>query len=596
MVKVPQVIVNHIGYDSDYTKNAVFQGTKEIKPVSFDVITYADNKPVYTGTPVEAGEVDRWHTGYYWTMRFDEFKDEGKYYIVMKDAEGNEYKSFPFQIGKNLLEMRTISDCAYYFKAQRPTGEVEAAEKNLPFGGPREGRLDVHGGWYDATGDIGIHMSHLSHSIYFNPQQAAFSAYAFFKINDLLEESRNPEYVILKRRILDEAMYGADYVMRNRAPSGSFYQSKGRAEAYCPIVPTRHLSFDFRPDVAKSQEERKGKGPDLSMLKDEDYECSFRSGAGYCIATLAYAARTQYPSDYHKDEYIAAAIESYDYMYANNEKYTHDGKWNLVDEYCALDALVELYKTTREFDYMRRARDMAERIMSKYVPVDDTMGYLSVNGTKRPFFHAADAGMPMVNLLNYYNIEFDEEERAKVLDIVKKLMKHEIFVTNEVANPFGYARQKVQHADGSIVDQFFYPHDAETAPWWQGENARIGSLSTAARYTADYVCGDCDPEFKAALIKYADDQINWVLGLNPYDSCMMAGAGRNLNYYFYNCKKDFIHCPGGIVNGITGGLHDENGIEFVMEPNDEIIDNWRWAEQWIPHGTWYMYALAMKKI
>ena len=78
---------------------------------------------------------------------------------------------------------------------------------------------------------------------------------------------------------------------------------------------------------------------------------------------------------------------------------------------------------------------------------------------------------------------------------------------------------------------------------------------------------------------------------------MLEGEGRNNNDYFFEYdRRDFIQCPGGIVNGITGGLKDEHGIEFIFKPTDEVIDNWRWAEQWIPHASWYMYALCMKKI
>ena len=143
--------------------------------------------------------------------------------------------------------------------------------------------------------------------------------------------------------------------------------------------------------------------------------------------------------------------------------------------------MVEIYKTTKEYDYLRRARAMAKRIMAHYVPVDDTMGYLSVNETDRPFFHAADAGMPVVNLLNYVAIEREQEDKQAAIDICEKVMRYQLHVTNKVANPFGYARQYVQHGDGSRCDQFFYPHDVETAPWWQGENARLGSLATAAR-------------------------------------------------------------------------------------------------------------------
>ena len=236
----------------------------------------------------------------------------------------------------------------------------------------------------------------------------------------------------------------------------------------------------------------------------------------------------------------------------------------------------------------------AKRIIDRYIPIDDTMGYLSVNGTDRPFFHAADAGMPVVNLLNYCAVERQAEDKAAVLAVCEKLMRHELSVTNEVANPFGYARQFVEHGDGTKENQFFYPHDVETAPWWQGENARIASLAAAARSLAYYTK---DADLAAALRKYADDQINWVLGLNPFDSCMLEGEGRNnIDYFFEGERRDFIQCPGGIVNGITSALHDEHGIAFHADATDEVNDNWRWAEQWIPHATWYMYALCMKKI
>lgn len=54
-----QVITNHVGYDADYTKNAVFCGEAGMKPVSFDVINHADGAVVFSGKPVEVGEVDR---------------------------------------------------------------------------------------------------------------------------------------------------------------------------------------------------------------------------------------------------------------------------------------------------------------------------------------------------------------------------------------------------------------------------------------------------------------------------------------------------------------------------------------------------------
>ena len=587
------ILTNHIGYDCGDTKNAVYQRQSDETPVSFRVICDKTGAVCFEGAPVEAGEVDNGGTGYYYTLRFDEVKTPGQYYIEVSDNKGAVVRSYPFKIGENLLETSTLSAVGYYFKAQRSTGEYEAADRNIPFMyGKREGRVDAHGGWYDATGDYGVHLSHLSHTTYFNPQQASFSAYAFFKMNDLLEEADYPYYTMLKRRLIEEGMYGADFLMRMRAPSGNFFVTKSRTmDAYGPVASMRVLGAYHRNPTG-----RKGGGTwgSVDEITEYDYETSFRAGGGYAIAALAYAARVTYPSDYTKEEYLQAAVRAYDYLYANNELYANDGKWNLVDEYCALDAVIEIYKTTKEIDYLRRARALAKRIIDRYIPIDDTMGYLSVNGTDRPFFHAADAGMPVVNLLNYCAVERQAEDKAAVLAVCEKLMRHELSVTNEVANPFGYARQFVEHGDGTKENQFFYPHDVETAPWWQGENARIASLAAAARSLAYYTK---DADLAAALRKYADDQINWVLGLNPFDSCMLEGEGRNnIDYFFEGERRDFIQCPGGIVNGITSALHDEHGIAFHADATDEVNDNWRWAEQWIPHATWYMYALCMKKI
>jgi hypothetical protein len=438
-------------------------------------------------------------------------------------------------------------------------------------------------------------MTHQSHATWFNPQQASFSAYVLYRLLDLLEENKNEYYSILRRRVLDEASYGANWLMRVRAPSTAFFKGgPGRQNAYDPTDYTRSIGFEYK---ASSAQFGAAATADQETVGDENYETSFRAGGGYAIAALAAAARYPYPScEYSGYDYLKAARESYFHLEANNERYTNDGAWNLLDEYCALDALTELYKSSREVGFLNRARDMAERVIQHYVPVSAKSGYLSVNGTDRPWFSAVDEGGPVVALLNYHAIEPDGTRREKTLDIAEKLMTFALDITNEVSNVFGYARIFFQERDGKRGKQFFFPHNTEMAPWWQGDNARILSLSTAARYTAELTR---DKALAARLGVYADDQIAWVLGCNPYDSCMMEGVGRhNIDYYF-KYRYDFIGAPGGIVNGITGGIDDpEGGIAYLMNPGEhpEIDDNWRWAEQWLPHATWYIYAIAMKKV
>jgi hypothetical protein len=53
----------------------------------------------------------------------------------------------------------------------------------------------------------------------------------------------------------------------------------------------------------------------------------------------------------------------------------------------------------------------------------------------------------------------------------------------------------------------------------------LASLATAAQLAAKQFPDD--PEFQKKLRAFAANQINWILGLNPYDSSMMYGVGRN---------------------------------------------------------------------
>ena len=199
----------------------------------------------------------------------------------------------------------------------------------------------------------------------------------------------------------------------------------------------------------------------------------------------------------------------------------------------------------------------------------------------------------MVSLLHYAEIEMEDTLRDRTIALAEKLIRHELAVTGEVANPFGYARQRVFHPDGRVETLFFYPHDTEVAPWWLGESARQASLAAAMRMMMEHTG---DAALKAACERYADDQLNWILGLNPFDSSMMHGHGRNNPYYFFQGRFDFPQTPGGIANGITSAGNDEHGIEYITAPTPEIDDNYRWAEQWVPHDAWYLLALAEKKI
>ena len=44
----------------------------------------------------------------------------------------------------------------------------------------------------------------------------------------------------------------------------------------------------------------------------------------------------------------------------------------------------------------------------------------------------------------------------------------------------------------------------------------------------------------------AQDPLDWIMGLNPFDACMIEGYGKNNIQYFFKKRYDFLNCPGGI--------------------------------------------------
>ncbi len=585
-----KVLVNHIGYAPDSAKRAVIEGRAGDAFDAFKVLEAESGKVVLTGAPVHVGPVQKWKGWDFWTIDFGGLAREGTYIIEASSPKGV-VRSCPFLIEKNVLERTALSDVVYYFKGQRSSGLWDKADRKLKFDG-KEGEIDARGGWFDATGDYGKHMSHLSFSTYFNPQQVSQSAWSLFKAYQELEASGNPCFKQYKKRLLDEAMFGADYLTRFRNPNGSFYITvSGRGPEKKPE--DRIVSAKAERHIILTPE-TKDKVRDYGREKirgDAAFEAGYREGAGVSIAALAMASTYPVSGDCTAADYLKAAEDTFAFLEKNNLAYANDGKENILDDYSALTAATELYKATKKPVYKAAADKRAASLMARLMPDAMPADYWRADDKDRPFFHPADAGWPVVALADYCEIT-DAATKAKVIDAVKRSMAFELAVTGEVANPFGYSRQYVQSKNGARRTSFFFPHDTETAPWWQGENARLGSMAAAGRRAARLVADD-----KALADKcraFGRDQLNWILGLNPFDACMVQGRGRNNPQYIFFESYEYQNAPGGIVNGITGGYGDESDIDlnlhFSVTGKD---DDWRWAEQWLPHAAWFLYAVAL---
>ncbi|PUZ26646.1 beta-glucosidase family 9 [Chitinophaga costaii] len=583
-----KVVTNHVGYETLGDKKAVIVATAPIYGVNNFQVVDENNQTVFTGTPIPQGQVKKWKNWLFWTLDFSPLTKKGTYRIEVKADKTSQF-SYPFQVDDDVLERYTLSDVVYYFKSQRCSGLLDQADRHLSFE-RKPGNIDAHGGWYDATGDYGKHLSHLSFSNYFNPQQISLTAYSLFKTLEQLEKRPGNSFRQYKRRVFDEAMYGADYLVRMQVKDGSFYRSVG-APGPGKLAKDRVIQAEGKGFIIKTSENQTLHGEPSAQEDVKAYQVGYRAGGGLSIAALAMAARVDSGGEFNRSEYLAAAERAFKFLEANNAAVLYDGKENILDDYCALTAATELYKTTHLKTYReaadKRAFSLCSRLVSGYGETD----YWRADDGTRPFFHPSDAGLPVVSLLYYLDIT-DTNTRNKILAVIKRSLQHELNITGAVSNPFGYGRQLVQDTAGKRYPSFFFPHNAETTPWWQGENARLGSLATAARLAANYFANDTS--FRHHLRTYATDQLNWILGLNPFDASMLQGTGHNNPAYGFFNTFEYTNAPGGIINGITAGLDDTDDIDLNLSYAQTGKDyDWRWAEQWLPHTAWYLLAVSV---
>jgi len=581
-----KVLTNHLGYETKGPKHAVVRGHVGADVSGCNLLESGSGRVVQAVALKASGPVQKWKDWYFWTLDFDDFTNEGQFRIECKTSDGS-ISSLPFDVRQDLIERMTVSNVINYFKDERSSGEMDKADRHLAFEGAKTGTVDAHGGWWDATGDYGKHLSHLSFSTYFNPQQIPLAVYSLFKSYEQANRRRLQGFARYKPRLLDEGMFGADYLVRLKVPGGSFYRSVSHGGVN-QVPSERKIAGEMKRFGIQNSPDESAKDMVESANNDLEYEVSYRSGGGIAVAALAMASTYPVSGEFRSADYLKAAEEAFAFLEANNRKLINDGKENIVDDYCALAAATELYRATHAAKYKEAADRRARSLMARQISAGGYQNYWRADDGERPFFHASDGGFPVVSLLYYAEIA-DPAMKEQVLAAVKKSLEFELGITNEVKNPFGYSREYVQDKTGARRTSFFFPHNSDAAPWWQGENARLASVATEARLAA--LAFPQDTEFRKQLESFAANQLNWILGLNPFDSCMMNCVGRNNPPYMYFDSWEFTNTPGGISNGITGGFRDESDIDYLLSYRETGADNdWRWGEQWLPHAAWYLLA------
>ncbi|HWE49239.1 MAG TPA: glycoside hydrolase family 9 protein, partial [Bryobacteraceae bacterium] len=391
------MLVDQVGYETGSSKQALVQGAAPDHPKQFTLVDADTGTTVFIADLQPAGTVDAWSGspgGAYWIADFSAWKKPGHYAV-----QTGEVHSCAFAIEDDLLERETLSNVVYYFKGQRASGLMDRADRHLPFPAGQMGFVDVHGGWYDATGDYGIHLSHQNLTSYFNPQQVPLVAWTLLESYRLLQARGDNNFTEYERRLLDEGLFGADFLVRMKRPGGSFFESI-TAPGKDKLPKDREIGNpNWRTQIKKNaadttEQIQPATGPHA-------YEAGFRAGGGMAIAALALASTMPGDGDFPRSAYLRTAEDAFDFLSARNRELLNDGKENILDDYCALMAATELYRATHQAKYLAAADQRAAHLMARLTTAGQYRDFWRADDSTRPFFHPSDAGLPVISLLEY---------------------------------------------------------------------------------------------------------------------------------------------------------------------------------------------------
>ena len=559
------IFVNQIAFDVDAPKTAIITLPEGQRANRF--IIYQDQNMVYQGALQKQPSFTEWGENItYYLADFSSVKRRGEFHVVVNTHQ-QQLISSTFSIENNAYFKLTAQSTLSYLYSLRDSSQNDKYIRLHD----TDYFANLSGGWMNSAVTQQKSLIQLPFYNNLTSQQISMTVWALTKSYTKL--SKLYDTALLTKTLAEEVVWGADYLHRSLGDNGFFYMgvygnndsSDGR------IIGSYDNNQEF---IASSH-------------------TGFSEGAGMAIASLVRAyelsVETGIQGKFSARQYLADAERAFSAL-QTLPRNNHTIGEHITTVYTALIAASELYRVTKKPNYLAIARIYAEKLNNR----STSQGWFSNDNSNTPYYHPVEAGFPVIALVEYLAIERNIQRQQRAKQTIKHALNYELNLTSSVSNPFNLARQSFnlnkKGDSNNIHAGFFMPHNDEVINNWQGENSRIASLTTAAIWGGQITHSDKQGAFgiKAPLANFAQSQIDWVMGKNPYKISMLYGFGiKNPEY----SQSGDVMLNGGISNGITGATANANGagITWAEGPDEQ---NWRWLDQPLANSLWYLLAIS----
>ena len=553
------LLVNQVGYMPDAEKYCITEG--ELRR-DFEVIDLKTLEVVYRGVlQPNQGDFGRNLKG-----TFSPLSQKGHYYI-----KSGASRSFPFEISSSIYR-KPMDLIVSYFSRQRcgpsTTGYLAPCHVDDGIRLDNGKHQDVSGGWHDAS-DL--------------RKWVGATIYGMISLAKTceLQKGQNNE------RILDELKWGNRYFLAMQEPAGyvmSFIggdvkkHSDSNRWTDNEVGPEGGEVAFVKPTAGQSRNDMLIFGAnDDRVIRTDPLDMT---GQFNFVTSEALMARITKDKDKaYADRCLKAAIHCFNWCTRS------DRSKNPETIGAGILASIELYKTTHDARYRDYAVEQAAKLSTLQAPVnEDGFGGFFFNSPadKQPYKNISRGCLEFIALCDLVDSFPTHRDVAQWKDMISDYAYHYLQFMSDKSSfgivPFGLYTDEDpggNRREGKYWYRYFMQPELS---WWVGINANITSagvgLVKAARILND-----------PALSGLAQRQLDWVVGVNPFNSSTMVGVGHNHPPHFpgssYLPRTPVI--PGAVLNGLGGDHADQPVI------GDGV---WQISEYWTPMVAYTLWLMA----
>lgn len=562
----------HTGYFPNSKKIAV---TSSFQGENFSLVS-EEGSFVYTSAVKQIEN----EYGIFYELDFSNFLSEGKYKIVYGKLESkyflisNSYLDDTTRKSINFLRLLRCgyevsgvhSECHLTNYCKHPNGKV----------------LHTHGGWHDA-GDVSQFEICTAEMVH-----------ALLDLATVYKEKNNEIY----DEILDEARWGLNWLLRTRFKDGyralAVHYSIWRNNVYDPKT-----HYDDNSSVAKG-----------NVAENGAYENFIASAA------IALGARVFKNSDPEYSDWCRrCAISDFEFALDGLKNNYFTKRWGVVPDPQIYGALVlaccELYLVTNDYKYIDIATSNATKIIDA-----QEKEYVGNEFKLRGFFyedkehkhiltyeHRGHEQTPIQALVKLYEVTNDHKDSYEWLNSIL-LYKEYIEKTQNLIKPYNLIPAQVYNFKMLRKDRFTIPTNYGTdeeinasfegqinngIPLGNGYYLRRLPIAIQRRgYHATLLSKTKAISSMAKLLndenlrQIAINQIEWILGKNPFSSSTMYGEG-------YNYHPLYVAFSLQMVGALPVGFKTYENIDAPYWP---VVNNAVYKEIWGHTTGKYLWVLA----